>query len=458
MRSSSTITLFSAHTELDQKPFSFLISALAHTTVAALLLFGFISAPKVKPSALAERYTVRHLELESLDSAMEQAAASAAEEARADSQTHASAPGGSSEQQQQMMQQVAQALPARQTLVQPDVPKPVTLPDIPVPSVVIWNAANAPAKVIVAPQPQKPPVANVKPSIQKPSNEVLLADVAIPATKLPSMNQPFLPRTTSPIVLRGAKPTPPAPITTAAGSAKSTSATVMSLSNTRMAKGTVVLPPVNQTGPSNARGSFGQGHSTQPGQGNGNQTGKAAGTGQGQHSGASSLAGSGQGSQPGFGQGGQFSAVHIARQKEGQFGAVVLGSSLADKYPETAELWNGRVSYTVYLHMGLAKSWILQYSLPHSGEGNVQHVEAPWPFSIERPNIAPGSINADALMVHGFVNQAGRFESLSIAFPPGFAQAKFVLGALSQWQFRPATQNGQSVKVEVLLIIPEILE
>jgi len=33
-----------------------------------------------------------------------------------------------------------------------------------------------------------------------------------------------------------------------------------------------------------------------------------------------------------------------------------------------------------------------------------------------------------------------------------------VLSSLNQWQFRAATQNGQNVKVEVLLIIPEVPE
>jgi hypothetical protein len=75
-----------------------------------------------------------------------------------------------------------------------------------------------------------------------------------------------------------------------------------------------------------------------------------------------------------------------------------------------------------------------------------------------RPNIAPGSIDADALMVHGYVNLEGRFEALTIVFPPQFPQAQFVLSMLNQWQFRPATQNGQNMKVEVLLIIPEIDE
>jgi hypothetical protein len=139
---------------------------------------------------------------------------------------------------------------------------------------------------------------------------------------------------------------------------------------------------------------------------------------------------------------------------------VVVGSSLTEKYPETAELWSGRLSYTVYLPVGLARSWILQYSLSRadSPAGATTRAEAPWPYNIVRPNIAPGAIDADALMIHGFVNQAGRFEALSIAFPPDFAQAQFVLNALNQWEFRPATQNGQNVKVEVLLIIPEVEE
>ena len=122
-------------------------------------------------------------------------------------------------------------------------------------------------------------------------------------------------------------------------------------------------------------------------------------------------------------------------------------------------VWSGRLAYTVYLPVGLAKSWILQYALPRAGDaaaaGNITHIEAPWPYNIVRPNITPGAIDADALMVSGFVNQAGRFEAMAIVFPPQFAEAQFVLSTLAQWQFRPATQNGQNVKVEVLLIIPE---
>ena len=138
---------------------------------------------------------------------------------------------------------------------------------------------------------------------------------------------------------------------------------------------------------------------------------------------------------------------------------MVVGSTLDEKYPETAPVWSGRLSYTVYLPVGLSKSWILQYSLSRADNaaaaGNISHIEAPWPYNIVRPNITPGAIDADALMVHGFINQAGRFEALAILFPPQFAEAQFVLDELAKWQFRPATQNGQIVAVEVLLIIPD---
>jgi hypothetical protein len=56
------------------------------------------------------------------------------------------------------------------------------------------------------------------------------------------------------------------------------------------------------------------------------------------------------------------------------------------------------------------------------------------------------------------VNKAGRFEELAVAFPPEFPDAKFVLSALQQWQFRPAAQNGEPERVEIVLIIPEVLE
>jgi hypothetical protein len=149
--------------------------------------------------------------------------------------------------------------------------------------------------------------------------------------------------------------------------------------------------------------------------------------------------------------------IHVA--KDGHFGVVVVGSSMADEYPETVEVWGSRLIYTVYLHVGTRRNWILQYALPRGADaaaaGNDARPEAPWPYDIVRPDLKTAEYNSDALMVHGIVNAAGRFERLAMVFPSEFARAKFVLDAMQQWQFRPAAVNGKQAAVEVLVIIPE---
>ena len=131
---------------------------------------------------------------------------------------------------------------------------------------------------------------------------------------------------------------------------------------------------------------------------------------------------------------------------------------MAEEYPEAIGLWGSRLAYTVYLHVGLSKSWILQYCLPPGASaatnGAVTRLEAPWPYLMERPELAAEELNTDAIMIHGFINTSGRFEKLAIVSPVGFAQPKFVLNALEQWEFRAAMQNGLMTTVEVLLIIP----
>ncbi len=464
MSSSPAISLFSAQPGLNQQPYSFLVSALAHALAVGLLLLGFMSVPKVKTPAIAERYEVRHLDLYSLDSEMEQAVASA----RPPAPHPLKRPAPSAAPRQSALRQMLPAPPGPQTLVQPDIPKPVQLAvEIPVPTVVISNAADTPSKNIVAPVAQKPPVSDVKPSILKPNPEPNLAEIALPASVKPVLNQPILPSTTAPVILEGPKPTPPAPISTAASTAPPTNATVVSLSNTRMANGAVALPPVNESASANSPGAMvpGQpkdasheGHGDSPDK----ASGKSAGTESGKNSASaadpagSAKAGSGL---PGSAPANQSFGKRIRLPREGQFASVVVGSSLSDKYPVTADLLSGKMAYTVYLNMGLSKSWILTYSLPSSDDppapGDASHLEAPWPYERVLPNIPPDSFDADALIIRGFVNLAGRFEALAIVFPPDFTQAKFVLNSLSQWQFRPATRNGQDVRVEVLLIIPE---
>jgi hypothetical protein len=235
-----------------------------------------------------------------------------------------------------------------------------------------------------------------------------------------------------------------------------------------MEEGTVTLVPANETASTSAPGSLapGQAQNAAPQANAGGAGARTAGQDAAQGTptpAAGSSAGealAGRGQNPGAGSGpGAPSATIIQLPHDGEFGSVVVGDSVSSQYPDLPSQWASRMAYTVYLHVGLTRSWILQYSLPAAAEasaaGQVARIDAPWPYNIVRPDIPSGSVDADALMVHGFVNQSGRFDSLSVAFPADYAQAQFVLGSLLQWQFRPAAQNGQPVRVEVMLIIPQ---
>jgi hypothetical protein len=258
-----------------------------------------------------------------------------------------------------------------------------------------------------------------------------------------------------------------------------------------MERGTIALPALNELGAPNGveDPTAEKGLTGNNGDGTGKQNASAAGSGNGDHGSDASSAGGGS-QQAAAGAGGQGSAIgavghgalkegtgananegggtggdaagdaasitEIRQPMDGQFGAVVVGASIAERYPETMQLWSGRLAYTVYLHVGLEKNWILQYAATRDAAaagGDAPH--APWPYLMERPHLAPGDFNSDAVMVHGLLNTSGHFEALAVVFPTEFSQAQFVLSALRQWRFRPARQDGKIIAVEVLLIIPE---
>jgi hypothetical protein len=487
MRSSRTISLFNDRPEPPQNPTSFVVSILLHGVVIALVSYVIVHSPGIKDPSRTERYNVRHLDLHRPDPAQQNSAGGNIGYPGPHAMAQAKPPGGKPALPQTMARKIPQLAPGKQTLVQPNLPFHLSpQKEIPVPTVVVWTPEHVTAKAIVPPQPQKPSASDVDPSLAPPNEEVNLADLGVSSSDLAAQTRLVQPSTTSPLVVHGPDSLQFPPETTSKPSAEPTPAAVMSLSDLQMPEGTVALPPVNQTASADRSGA------TEPARpkadapsGDGNPAGGAGGVGAGQGAGgagskpanspatapqgkakndaaqtAAPGAGSGPGSGSGSGSGDQPGMQRITLPKDGQFGVVVVGSSLEEKFPETAELWSGRMAYTVYLHVGLAKSWILQYSLPRSAEaaagGNIARIDAPWPYNIVRPNIPPGEINADALMVHGIVNRSGRFEELSVAFPPDFAQSQFVLDALEQWQFRPAMQDGQPAAVEILLLIPEV--
>jgi hypothetical protein len=346
----------------------------------------------------------------------------------------------------------------------------------PLPQVLIWTYGITPVVTVLPPSIKTANAPIMKPSPEAPNRERMLSDLRLSSTDS-ALNKLSLPAsTTSPVVLHQPLATVQLPSSISSEAGPATPARVISLSETALTKGTIALPPINtgnvgvttENAGNNNVGAVTDNKSEGETAGadkaaNGSGTGKS---GSGDSAGSGLIAGPGAGLDQGgtSGEAGDASDIgarsigEIRQPMDGQFNAVVVGSSLAEKYPETTRLWAGRLAYTVYLHVGLSKNWILQYAAvrdKESVDGSAGQPNAPWPYLMECPHLIPGDLDSDALMVHGRLNTDGRFEALKIVFPVDFAQASFVLKALQEWQFRPARMEGRLIPVEILLIIPE---
>ena len=390
---------------------------------------------------------------------------------------------------------------APQTLIDPDVDPEKMLPkETPLPAMLLWSGHRPKIQVLTPPKPQPPSVTLDKPKLNFPNKEVHIAELNISPTRFQSKLPMPMPSNTSPVVLKRDLDVQRIPETSSVSTIDATPAAILSASDLHMNQGTVTMPGANQSAEGTEQGGLGTGKTpnslqhgsgdtgstgTEKGAGKGQSTnggqsagpgtggsqkgpgsgtagnGTQAGTGGGQGTGHNQGSGSGPANGTGSGEGDNGSVTRIKLPKSGQFGVVVVGSSLEEQYPETSEVWKGRLAYSVYLHVGLDRSWVLQYSLPRaadSANAGSAHLEAPWPYYIVRPNLNPDDADSDSVMVHGFVDESGHFEKLSVVFPTdlGYAREQLVLGALQQWQFRAGTHDGQVAKLEVLLIIPEV--
>lgn len=489
MDRSRTITLFAEVPTARRGPSGFVVSALIHVAVIGLGYVYMRQTVRVQDLIASQRYNVRLIHVE--PPRLRRIRSGGSGGGSPDLPAAAMRAPGPAGQASPLIHEVVRPIRAAQALVQPDLPPDLLSKQVPLPQVLIWSAGRAPAVTITPPPPQ-PVNAPVKyPSLEAPNDQLKIAEVKIAPSAISASALTLPPSTTAPIAVKRESQPMQMPALASAPVGTATPARVISLSDVQMERGTIALPAINELGtrdgvedPAAERGLAGNN-----GNGAGKQNASVVGSGVGDRgSDASSAGGNNQRAAAGAGGGGTAegpgrggmnagtgesadgsgigdagttdtaSVTEIRQPVDGQFGAVVVGSSIAEKYPETMQLWAGRLAYTVYLHVGLEKNWILQYAVTReaaSVNGNASQPHAPWPYLMERPHLAPGDFNSDAVMVHGLLNASGHFEALAVVFPSDFSQAKFVLSALQQWRFRPARQNGAVIAVEVLLIIPE---
>src|SRR5215469_7184037 len=497
MRSSRTITLFTLQPEQRRGPSAIVASVVLHGSAIALVLSAFLYAPQFRLNT-PDVYMMQHVSLNMPLPPIPKLGGSGSAAPKmsapgAESSAHEALAAPASSRVHFMRRKLAP-----QTLIDPNVDPEKMLPkETPLPAMLLWSGHRPKVQLITPPKPQPPSVTLDKPKLSFPNKETHIAELNMSATQFQSrFNMPFASKS-SPVILNRQVEVQRIPETGSVASIESTPAAILSASDLHVNQGTVAMPAANQSAAGSDKGgpgtgktpsdllhgsgdsgtngtekgsghgqsatggsAAGAGSGGSKGAGNGASGNGAQGTGSGQGNGHNSGAGSGSSNGHGSGEGDYGTVTRINVAKNGQYNVVVVGSSLDEQYPETAEVWKGRLAYSVYLKVGLEKSWILQYSLPRAADSATAgsaKLDAPWPFYIVRPNLNPDEATSDAVMVHGFVDEAGHFEKLSVVFPTdmGYAREQLVLTALQQWQFRAGTHNGQVAKLEVLLIIPE---
>jgi len=155
--------------------------------------------------------------------------------------------------------------------------------------------------------------------------------------------------------------------------------------------------------------------------------------------------------------------VRTAHPSNGNFDVVILQSVTRDDLPGGGGTLSGNPVYTVYLSVGDAREWLLEYCIPASVNSRASSyqvniddpgaVSAPYPLLTVIPRNAFELPHPQHIVLHGLLSAAGIFHEVK-APDTESALVREVLPLLSQWQFRPALRDKVPVEVEILLIIP----
>ena len=122
MGSSLPISLFSVEPKTRAKPFTFLLSIVAHVLIAGLIAYGFIFAPRIDMRSAADRYVFRQVDITLPDDVRPQHAANTAMYPGQNSAAHSESPHSLLARAHLQSSTKLQALHlADRTIVQPDI-------------------------------------------------------------------------------------------------------------------------------------------------------------------------------------------------------------------------------------------------------------------------------------------------------------------------------------------------
>ena len=252
MSVSPSTTLFTERLDMGQRPASFFFSMLLHGLTGVLIWWILIHSPRIDPRAAAEHLLVRSIELNAIE---ETRRSDSPERYYPAASSQASAAGSAPAQLRAALRKL-HAEHGPQTIIQPDLTRHIALPEkVEIPQVILWSPSRVVVKKLVPPPPQKPAAAQVRPTIDLPTEEANLGDLSISSRPIASQKQMLLPSSSSPVAVEAPGKEQLVPMMQAQTNAQPTPAAVVSISDERMS-GTATLPPVNESAGSDANGKF----------------------------------------------------------------------------------------------------------------------------------------------------------------------------------------------------------
>jgi hypothetical protein len=159
--------------------------------------------------------------------------------------------------------------------------------------------------------------------------------------------------------------------------------------------------------------------------------------------------------------------TRVVHPANGIFDVIVVQSSSAEAFPESAGVLSGSPVYTAYLQVGAPVEWILQYCVPRDRRQeqaqyvSVVRLSRPAPVTAPYPKLTVLPAGSELptrsrMTVHGFLDARGHFRKLRVVGRAESEKAASILSHLEDWEFRPGLRDGAPIRLEILLVIPPL--
>jgi hypothetical protein len=187
-----------------------------------------------------QRYAVRIMELHKIEPKVQRSAPKSIVDPGQQASAQPTSPGGRPETAAapRIPTNFVSQKQALQTLIQPDAPHDVLIPQTALPQVLVWSSPDITVRKIVQPSTQTAAEMNVRPSLAPPNEEVRVSDLKLSSSEFDTKAPMPVPSKTSPINVQSTATTQQIPQTASKDSGRATPASVISASNIQLQEGT----------------------------------------------------------------------------------------------------------------------------------------------------------------------------------------------------------------------------